>query len=100
MIGDDALPRAGDPRTAPGVMRFCNFCSRRMDGPDACLATIPGVSHACCGHGDPEEAYVVLGGVPDQPAYEIDTLTLRGSAALAFFRLTCYGAYKPAEAAA
>ena len=27
-------------------------------GPDPCLGILPGVAHACCGHGDRRKAYV------------------------------------------
>ncbi len=30
-------------------------------GPDACLGWIPGVFHACCGHGETNSAFVYLG---------------------------------------
>jgi hypothetical protein len=38
---------------------------------------IPGVTNACCGHGNADEAYVQLGG----------ELTIRGRDATAFFAL-------------
>jgi hypothetical protein len=40
--------------------RPCPSCHRNPtpEGHDACLGTLPGVTHACCGHGDPSEAYV------------------------------------------
>ena len=27
---------------------------------DPCLGVLPGVSYACCGHGDPDDAYVAF----------------------------------------
>lgn len=58
-------------------------------GRDPCLpGLIPGVSHACCGHGDIERAYVTLGGEPGQPVSTIPgAVTLRGVKALIFFSL-------------
>ena len=74
--------------TSLGQAGFCADCGVSMPaGPDACLGTIPGVSHACCGHGSAKDAYVVLGGQPGQPSWEIDTVTLRGLDALEFFSL-------------
>ena len=29
--------------------------------PDACIGRLPGVRGACCGHGDPDEAYICMG---------------------------------------
>lgn len=78
-----------------GEAGFCPRCQRFIDdGPDACLGTIPGASHACCGHGDTEQAYVVLGGQPNQSCTEIDTVTISGAAALAFFALVETGTYR------
>lgn len=65
-------------------------------GFDPCLGRLPGVSHACCGHGF-TQPYVTLGGEPGQPAYTIeDFVTLRGEAALTFFRLLGKGPPGPA----
>lgn len=73
-----------------GLAGYCDYCDRDMgDGPDACLGLIPGVSHACCGHGVVEDAYVVLGG-PENVDADCETyrnLTLRGTVANAFFAL-------------
>lgn len=67
-------------------------CGASMpDGPDACLGTIPGVSHACCGHGGACDPYVTLGGSPGQPAWQVKTVTLRGEAATKFFALVRAG---------
>src|SRR5512142_3377383 len=43
--------------------RPCGLCGLVADewlGPDPCLGLINGVAAACCGHGDTNEAYVVL----------------------------------------
>jgi hypothetical protein len=62
------------------------------DGPDACLGVIPGVAHACCGHGGLSQPYVVLGGEPDQGMTSVaSAVTLRGDAALTFFALVREG---------
>ena len=40
--------------------RPCGHCGRPVtpEGHDGCLGTLPGVNNACCGHGDPAQAYV------------------------------------------
>lgn len=40
--------------------RACGMCGRNRtpEEHDACLANLPGVMNACCGHGDDSEAYV------------------------------------------
>lgn len=40
--------------------RPCGYCGkeRTPEGHDPCLGTLPGVLNACCGHGNPAEAYV------------------------------------------
>lgn len=74
--------------TSLGQTGYCARCKATMaDGPDACLGFLPGVSHACCGHGGACEPYVVIGGEPDQNAEEIDDpVVLRGDDALRYFR--------------
>lgn len=74
-------------RTTLGQAGYCISCRRHVpDGPDACLGTLSGVAHACCGHGI-TEPYVVFGDYPNQPAYEIDGLAeARGAAATAYFK--------------
>ena len=49
----DQTPTAGSDRN-------CGFCQkpRTPEGHDGCAGTLPGVKNACCGHGDPDEAYV------------------------------------------
>jgi len=43
-----------------GKIRPCGFCgkSSQSSEPDPCLGMLPGVLNACCGHGNPSEAYV------------------------------------------
>ena len=45
---------SGDPD------RACGHCDqlRTSEGHDACLGTLQGVMNACCGHGNPEDAYM------------------------------------------
>lgn len=66
----------------------CEACGLRREGyrPDPCIGGyLPGVSHACCGHGGAKEAYVALGGEADQCAWQVeDLVTLRGAPALAY----------------
>ena len=40
--------------------RACGFCgiANTVAGHDGCLGTLPGVVNACCGHGNPHEAYI------------------------------------------
>ncbi len=47
-----------------GERRFCNHCERWMPEWDSCLGLLPGVTMACCGHGDPAAAFVNIGGTP------------------------------------
>lgn len=79
-----------------GADRYCAQCESVIppggtfagDGPDPCLGMIPGVSHACCGHGDAKKAYAVLGGAPDQSCTTIaNGIVLREFDALEFFSL-------------
>lgn len=47
-----------------GRVRPCVVCGQvewSGDGAvDRCLGVLPGVSNACCGHGDPNSAYIVF----------------------------------------
>ena len=42
--------------------RGCGHCGEpnSPEGHDACIARLPGVINACCGHGDTREAYVMF----------------------------------------
>ena len=42
--------------------RVCGECGKENtpEGHDGCLGALPGVTNACCGHGQVAEAYVVL----------------------------------------
>ena len=50
-----------DTRGLISVVRECARCGEfpTKEGHDACLGTLPGVDHACCGHGV-EPLYLVL----------------------------------------
>lgn len=39
---------------------ICKRCKRRptSEGHDGCIGKLPGVRHACCGHGVVKEAYI------------------------------------------
>jgi len=48
-------------------IRHCKKCGKVFEGsyigdPDPCLCVLPGVSNACCGHGDRESSYIVFKG--------------------------------------
>lgn len=40
--------------------RPCGHCGKHLtkEGHDGCLGTLKGVMNACCGHGEPNQAYV------------------------------------------
>jgi hypothetical protein len=61
--------------------RDCGACglAQTEEGHDPCLGTLPGVMNACCGHGEPDAAYVQIG--PDEIIRGADALTwVRGVA--------------------
>lgn len=74
--------------TKTGEAGYCENCQHHMpEGVDICLGIIPGVSHACCGHGIGQSPYVVIGGLPDQSTLDIkDKKTLYGEEALVWLR--------------
>jgi hypothetical protein len=72
-------------------------------GPDPCLGYLPGVAHACCGHGEVGRAYVVfgeglLGGerCTELSALGIPYTHLDDEEALEYFRQRGVGPTKPA----
>lgn len=70
--------------------KHCKACDKDYDSaePDPCLGYLPGVSHACCGHGDYGNAYVVIGGEPHESCVDRDNFVcLYGIPALEFFDL-------------
>ncbi len=56
-VRDDILKRE-----AEYVPRLCGVCGheRGLSVPDVCIGKLPGVGAACCGHGNPEDAYVSI----------------------------------------
>jgi len=54
----------------------CKQCGKHPaeDEHDPCIANLPGVRNACCGHGDTEEPYISFVGLP--------RVTLRGQPAI------------------
>jgi hypothetical protein len=50
----------GKPTIETWQDRPCGFCGKynTPEGHDGCIGTIPGVTNACCGHGDVNDAYV------------------------------------------
>lgn len=54
----------GEPTATTWRDRPCGHCGlpNRDDGHDACLGELPGVVNACCGHGDPRDAYLQFKG--------------------------------------
>ena len=91
VFGDEGSPLRGFGRrgstTSLGQRGYCTACEMVVpDGPDACLGLLPGVAQACCGHGDPERAYVVIGGEPGQDVRTIESpVRLAGADALDYF---------------
>lgn len=73
--------------TTTGQAGYCEACNKYMpSGPDLCLGILDNVAQACCGHGDPPSAYVVIGGLPDESILTIDNpITLRGEEAIEYF---------------
>jgi hypothetical protein len=58
--------------------RECGFCHEHpVNEHDACIANLPGVANACCGHGIPQDAYIQFD----------DRICVRGEAAIVFFLL-------------
>lgn len=51
---DVPTPVAGNVRSS------CGHCGKNdtVEGHDGCLGTIPNIMNACCGHGNPREAYI------------------------------------------
>lgn len=49
-----------EPVSQTWEQRGCGHCglANTPEGHDGCLGTIPGALNACCGHGDPGDAYV------------------------------------------
>ena len=60
-----------------GNNRDCGHCNKpnRDDEHDVCISELPGVMNACCGHGEPECAYVQFP----------DSTCIRGEEAVLYF---------------
>lgn len=50
----------GKPTESTWRDRPCGYCGLppTPEGHDGCLGTLEGVANACCGHGEPQTAYV------------------------------------------
>jgi hypothetical protein len=66
-----------EPTAENWSKRPCGHCGKRgnsNDGqPDPCLGQLPGVTNACCGHGDPDQAYVCFRGGVVLRGFRVDT---------------------------
>ncbi len=62
-----------------GRRRSCGHCGRpnTVEGHDGCLGALPSVLNACCGHGQPQDAYVQFN----------NGTRIDGHTAIAFFNL-------------
>lgn len=86
LAGVDILPRGRVDENGELLQSeqagYCPLCGKFSEAyePDICLGYLPGVNYACCGHGEPRDAYVCIG------EYGKDRLILRGHYAIDFFR--------------
>lgn len=71
----------GEPTAETWFNRPCGHCGlygNSSDGEaDPCLGVLPGVTNACCGHGNPREAYICFQGGLALRGFEIDRLHQR-----------------------
>lgn len=73
---------------------LCAKCHRlpTAEGHDGCLGTLPGVWNACCGHGNPREAYVQFRPGPVRMFLRrlglVDARRIAGAEALDWIRAT------------
>lgn len=55
-----------EPTETTWFDRPCGYCglygNSNNGDVDPCLGFLPGVTNACCGHGDPEESYICFQG--------------------------------------
>src|ERR1700694_2922357 len=96
----DTFTRLRGMETDLGQEAYCPACDQDCpDGPDPCLGLIPGVAHACCGHGSVMKAYVVIGGPEgvDADCETFRSLTLQERDALDFFALARRGEIREPE---
>jgi hypothetical protein len=68
----------GEPTETTWKTRKCGKCNESItaDGHDPCIANLPGVLNACCGHGGEHDIYVMFE----------DRSVKRGEEAKEFFR--------------
>ncbi len=61
--------------------RPCGYCKlpKTSEGHDGCIANLPDVMSACCGHGETSEAYIQF----------VDKSVIRGSKAVIWYRSFC-----------
>lgn len=71
----------GEPTAETWHERPCGHCGlygNSNDGDvDPCLGVLAGVTNACCGHGNPEDAYISFHGGLVIRGFEIDELHFR-----------------------
>jgi len=83
---DDAIvPRDEEGNAQPDANHPCPKC-HKLPGPsghDPCIDQLEGVSFACCGHGDPSQAYVAFDG--EDAAGRLNVI--RGNEAIEYFRI-------------
>lgn len=60
-LGEDwVFSDTKEPTSQSWERRPCGHCGKHntAEGHDSCLGILPNVMNACCGHGEPNEAYV------------------------------------------
>jgi len=74
--GDWRFSDTDEPTVETWHQRPCGHCGRHgssSDGlPDPCLGLLPGVTNACCGHGNPVESYICFEGGLTVRGFTID----------------------------
>lgn len=58
--GEWLFSDTNDPVSATWKVRPCGHCNiaNTQGGYDGCIGRLPGVMNACCGHGEPESAFI------------------------------------------
>lgn len=71
----------GESTVKTWFVRPCGYCglygNSNYGDADPCLGVLPGVTNACCGHGNPEEAYICFQGGLTIRGFDIDQLHQR-----------------------
>lgn len=66
----------GEPTAETWFDRPCGHCglygNSNDGGVDPCLGELAGVTNACCGHGDPSQAYICFAGGLVIRGFEVD----------------------------